>query len=234
MKRANLVLNLIFAAGLALIISGFLLIVPVEYRTPVAYMNLVLTVMLYAGLWLRFTLLYPKKSLFAERIPLMTVYWAVFFKFAVVEILAMVFMGIAGVSFKWQIFIHLVIFFLFSVIMGSAFWLSRTVRDSTSSDKAILAGPDALRAKANLLLADLSALGPGYAGVAAKFSAIADDIRYLSGSTLPEAAHAEETISARLDALSSMITSRAEPSTLENFLPDIARYVAARKSLPLE
>lgn len=234
MKRANFALNILFGAGLALIIAGFFLCVPADHRSAVAYMNLVITLLLYSGLWGRFALVFPRREVFAERIPVMTVYWAIFFKFAIVEIIAMVAMGLCNVSFKWQLFVHLVIFFVFSVVMGVAYWTSHFIRSSGERDRYTIGGTDSIKSQIPLLVVEVAALGPEYADIKAKFSKVADDCNYLSGSNLAEAKRLEAAISEKLSLFSSMLTSSASPDEMDRVVSEAAKFVSMRKTLPME
>lgn len=234
MKRANLALNALFCVGLALIIGGFFLCVSTENRSPVAYMNLVVTLLLYSGIWGRFSLLYPKRDVFAERVPVMTVYWAIFFKFAIVEIIAMVAMGLCKVPFKWQIFVHLVIFFIFSVMIAVAYWAANFIRSSGERDKETIGGTDSVKSLVPLLSVEVASLGAEYSEVKTKFASIADDCNYLSGSNLAGAKELDEKINQRLTTFSSMISSSAAPAEMERILVETAKFVAMRKTMSME
>lgn len=234
MKRANLALHMLFCAGLALVVCGFFLIIPDDWRSCTGYMNLIITLLLYCGTWLSFTMLCPRTDAFAERIPVMTVFWGVFYKFAIVAVLAMIAMGYFHLSFAWQIYTHLVIFFIFSVVLGAAYWTSSFIKNSHENDKQVIGKIDSVKSRFAILSVQVASLGAEYSDIKIKFSSIAEDCKYLSGSKLDEARRLEDMIEDRLTTFSSMLSSAAAPAEMERVLSELSGFIAMRKVLPME
>ena len=106
MRSNKLLFRVVYLLGVALAVALFLVFVPPEARTNVKWMNLVIFLFIYTGVFGRYSLLFTSLGRFSDNVPSLALYWISFWWYAAAALAAMLVMWPLGVGFEKQALIQ--------------------------------------------------------------------------------------------------------------------------------
>ncbi len=221
----------LFGVGLVLALCLFLAFVPAESRTPVAWLDFAVALLLYVGLWGRYLALYRRTDDFAANVPALAMYWTWFRICAMLSIA----IGVAGyflhLSFGAQAALQAVSLFLFAMALAVGSTASKFFQHDDASIQTQVSDLRDLQSRAERLKVLAASLPPTHAAVAQGISAVAEDIRYLGGSASPEAKSCEADILRLLQKLESQCGASARPEDCLETLKGLRTSVSLRRNV---
>ena len=221
----------LFVIGLVLALCLFLAFVPAESRTPVAWLDFAVALLLYAGLWGRYLALYRRTDDFAANVPSLVLYWTWFRLCALLSIA----IGVAGyflhLPFWSQAALQAVSLFLFAIALAVGATASKFFQHDDASIQTQVSDLRDLQSRAERLKVIAASLPPTHSAVAQGISAVAEDIRYLGGSASQEAKSLEADILLLLQKLESQCAVSARPEDCLETIKSIKTSVSLRRNV---
>lgn len=229
MKRSNIVLNLMFLLGLALMLAAFLIFVPAERRTNVAWLDFAVAALIYAGVFGRFTVLFRPLHAFADSAPLISAYWKFFGPCAFLAICCMVFGGLAKVSFEKQLFIQIALLFVFFFGLAVGYWVAERHAVSTVEERRTMDTIRLIQHAAADFQTMLDREPESFRGCKKLCEELVDDLNSMPGSNAPGAGEAEERLFRGLRELNALDLRQVGPEELAGRIHALGLLAAQRK-----
>ena len=231
MRSNKLLFRVVYLLGVALAVALFLVFVPPEARTNVKWMNLVIFLFIYTGVFGRYSLLFTSLGRFSDNVPSLALYWISFWWYAAAALAAMLVMWPLGVGFEKQALIQGLLLFGFIVCVAVGMGASNFMSGETERTKAQVGGVRDMQQKAAQLKILLGGLPGEYSFAKGEFSAVLDEINCVGGCSNPDAREAESGILGLLDKLRSQCAARASADECLATIRDLSAAVALRKTM---
>ena len=231
MKRSNAVFSLLFLLGIFLLFMIFLVFVPEDARSNVAWLNFSVFLVLYIGLFGRYTILFRPLADFADSVPLISSYWISFGLYASLTVGGMICGWRIGLDFEKQLLIQIVLLFLFFLGLAAGYWVSERHSRASVEEKQTMSQIRLLQQTVKELQVMLEAASDDFRGCRRLCEALADDLNSMPGADSPRAVEVEKQIHAGLVELGSLDLSGISPDDLAARLHALGRLAALRKTL---
>lgn len=231
MKRSNVILNLMFLAGLGLVLAAFLIFVPEERRTDVAWLNLAVAELIYVGAFGRFTILFRPLRSFADSAPLISAYWKYFGTCTFLAICCMIWGSRAGVAFEKQLFIQIALLFLFLFGLAVGYWVSERHALATVEERQTMNMIRVLQHAAADFQTMLEREPESFRGCKKLCEELVDDLNSMPGSNAPGAREAEERLFRGLRELNALDLGQTSPEELAGKLHTLVLAATQRKMM---
>jgi hypothetical protein len=212
MGRRPLTLPTTFLArvGLGLIVIGFLMAVPPASRTAVAFLDLLVLSLVYLVLLFTRPLNWPSTEAFSREIPALGVLLALHSSYAILSIGGIWYGWIADIPFRFQLWYHLAVTFVFLVFLTIAGRASEYAESVATVEQRRTDSLQTVKGAISECDAAFSRLGGEWASEYSIFQRIKDDVRYLSPCDAVNAVSLDLEISWALGELSAAISAPAQ------------------------
>lgn len=232
MKKANFYFNLLFWVGIILLFGAFMVFVPNEMRSnKVVWLDFAIVLVLYTGVFGRYTVLFRPLTSFADRVPLIAAYWKYFSSYATLSIGGMIIMWHNDVVFEKQLLIQVAFLFLFSLGLALGFWMSEWhVRSSVIEQRTMSKIRQIQLACADVQV-QLSRASDQFCGCRNICEELADELNSIPGLDAPAAYEIEEKILSGLNALKATDFQNADPDIIAAQLHALGLDAVRRKTL---
>jgi hypothetical protein len=210
-RLANLSFVAFAAAGIALLVAGFLLVVPEEKRTPVAWLDLIVVGAVFLVNFSNLSIVRFKHGGFSEEIPKLGVLWTADAIYTTLALGGIWFGRVLGLSFGIQLWYHSAICFALLVMV----WVGNRASDHASrvasGEKSLRSSLDSVKTAVETCDSAFARLGPRWTSEYNELQRVKEDVRYLSPCDNPEAVALDLEISAVLRGISANLAT-ANPS----------------------
>lgn len=231
MRKANVMINVLFFLGVLLILFGFFLFVPENSRTPVAWLNFGVSVFIYICFFGRYSLLYASLADFADNAPLLSIYWKSYYIYTLVSIGSMFAFHSWEIPFRYQLLWHVVYLFLFMLALAYGFWLVGWHQRATKMDKGTMSKIREIQQATKDMRILISELSAEYFEAKEIFAALADDIECIPGSGSEQANSYESEILISLKNVQNSLLTQQHPDALFETLKKLHVIVKLRKQI---
>ena len=231
MKKANLLIDILYCVGLGLAFALFFTFVPEVNRTKVAWLNFSLGLLIYTGYLGRLMVIFRPLCKFADTIPFMTTYWTAWTTYVAFTVSGMLFFHLFGMPFRKQALLQGVMFFVFTNVMAFGIWGAAWMTRSSARDKKVIGGIRNLQHMASTLQISASELPENFMVSKMEVGKIVDDINCIAGSSNENAAQMEERIMALVATVSQKIIDGISNDELLKLCKELRMAVSMRKAI---
>lgn len=232
MRSNRLMFTVLFGLGIAIMLAAFFVFLPAESRTNTRWLDFFVILLVYTGLWGRYSIIFPAIGGLTGRVPVMAVYWICFPIYAIAAIAAMMFFEVHDVAFGKQILVQICLLFAFVVAIAVGKGASNFIQAEQERTESQISGILQIRRKAAMLQAIMASLPPQYTQARAAFDEVVDAATYTGGRSNDAARPIETRIINLLDTLETQCTAHADPGTCLATISAASASLKMLKSLP--
>lgn len=228
--KNRLLFTSLYLIGMALVVTLFILFVPQEARTDTKWLNLFVGLVIYTGLWGKYSLFYTTFGSFSGRTPAVAMYWMGFFAYAAAAVALMLICWACGAGFGKQVIFHLCLIFGFIVWVASGLGATNFINAENSRIEQDVGGIRAVQNRAGQLKILLETSPAATTLLKSEFDAVVDAATYTGGSSNPQAREYEGKVLMLLDKLETQLPSASTDECLAT-VKSIAATLALRKTV---
>jgi hypothetical protein len=203
----------LYFVGIALLLVGFFLLVPPEWRTDAARLDLAIAFIVYSVNFPLVSIWWSKPASFNSRIPALGLLGLCDLFYSICAI-GLGWYGIVYLlSFRLQLIGQLCLLFLALVVAAIAWMASAHAVEMTEEEKDLHRGLDRLRASIGQCESEIFTRTPIQEQLRQRILKLKEDARYLSPSSDISALSYEEQIATLVDNIRLKLSDRSTPST---------------------